>query len=346
VRERAFIFVAALLVVLFVGAGAMYVYDSTRKDVVAEGVRVAGVDIGGLPASEARLRLARAMQSRLADPVVVRAPNRAFKLYPRAAKASFDINRMVDDAIARGREGNIFQRVLREVRGEAVNADVPPRVSYSPKAATAFLIRVRDGINRKPKDASLDFTGSGLDRVPGHEGRRLNMTLLRRDVEAALGARVVSNEVRAAVTRIPPKVTRSELARTYPYVITVDRSNFRLHFFKNLRKIKTYTIAVGQVGFETPAGLYHVQNKAVDPAWSVPNKPWAGSLAGQVIPGGTSQNPLKARWMGIFDGAGIHGTAETGSLGTRASHGCIRMAIPDVIELYDQVPVSTPVYLA
>ena len=81
-------------------------------------------------------------------------------------------------------------------------------------------------------------------------------------------------------------------------------------------------------------------------AWSVPNKPWAGALAGKVIPGGTPDNPLKARWMGIYNGAGIHGTDQVGSLGSAASHGCVRMAIPDVIELYDQVEVASPVYIA
>ena len=66
----------------------------------------------------------------------------------------------------------------------------------------------------------------------------------------------------------------------------------------------------------------------------------------QVIPGGVPENPLKARWMGIYNGAGIHGTSASGSIGTAASHGCIRMLIPDVIELYDQVPVGAPVYIA
>jgi lipoprotein-anchoring transpeptidase ErfK/SrfK len=64
-----------------------------------------------------------------------------------------------------------------------------------------------------------------------------------------------------------------------------------------------------------------------------------------VIPGGAANNPLKARWMGIYDGAGIHGTDDTASLGSAASHGCVRMAVPDVIELYDQVPVGTPIYI-
>ena len=38
---------------------------------------------------------------------------------------------------------------------------------------------------------------------------------------------------------------------------------------------------------------------------------------GKVIPGGTPENPLKARWMGIYDGAGIHGTDDVGSIGSR-----------------------------
>jgi lipoprotein-anchoring transpeptidase ErfK/SrfK len=144
---------------------------------------------------------------------------------------------------------------------------------------------------------------------------------------------------------VQPQVTTAELGEKYPKVVTVDRANFRLRLFKNLRLAKTYKIAVGQIGLETPAGLYHVQTKAVNPAWHVPNSDWAGDLAGKVIPGGVPENPLKSRWLGIYDGAGIHGTDAISSLGTAASHGCIRMAIPDVEELYEEVPVQAPVYI-
>ena len=142
------------------------------------------------------------------------------------------------------------------------------------------------------------------------------------------------------------KVTRDRLAAKYPTLLVVDRASFKLRLYKKLKLRKTYTVSVGAVGFDTPTGLYNIQNKGVNVAWSVPNKPWAGALAGKVIPGGTADNPLKARWMGIYDGAGIHGTDQVGSLGSAASHGCVRMAIPDVIELYDQVEVSSPVYIA
>ena len=50
--------------------------------------------------------------------------------------------------------------------------------------------------------------------------------------------------------------------------------------------------------------------------------------------GGSAENPLKARWMGIVGGVGIHGTAAEESIGSRASHGCIRMRVADVVDLF------------
>ena len=97
-----------------------------------------------------------------------------------------------------------------------------------------------------------------------------------------------------------------------------------------------------------PAGVYHIQNKAINPAWTMPNSSWvAPADRGKVVPGGTPENPLKARWLGIFNGAGIHGIdpSEYGTIGHAASHGCVRMRIPDVEDLYPRVPVGAPIYI-
>jgi len=83
----------------------------------------------------------------------------------------------------------------------------------------------------------------------------------------------------------------------------------------------------------------------VNPAWHAPNRPWAGSYAGKTVPGGAPDNPLKARWMGIAGGVGIHGTAEPWSIGSAASHGCIRMRVSDVVDLYRRVPLGSRVLI-
>jgi lipoprotein-anchoring transpeptidase ErfK/SrfK len=145
--------------------------------------------------------------------------------------------------------------------------------------------------------------------------------------------------------RLRPKVTLANLASHYPAYIVINRSAFKLRFYRRLRLAHTYTIAVGRQGLETPAGLYNIQDMETNPSWHVPNSSWAGSLAGTTVPPGPA-DPIKARWMGVSGGAGIHGTDVLGSLGTAASHGCIRMSIPDVIQLYSQVRLHTPVFIA
>ena len=103
----------------------------------------------------------------------------------------------------------------------------------------------------------------------------------------------VKRTVRAPVRILRPKVTQAELADKYPVVLVADRYNFKLRLYKNLQLQKEYTVAVGALGFDTPAGLYHIQNKAVDPAWHVPNSDWAGDLAGTVVPGGDAREPAQ-----------------------------------------------------
>jgi lipoprotein-anchoring transpeptidase ErfK/SrfK len=191
-------------------------------------------------------------------------------------------------------------------------------------------------------DATIEPSPTSLNAVPGETGLALRVDELQQQVEAAVQSQG-DRTVAAQVDKVEPEVTQEELAAEYPTYLTVDRSGFQLRLWQGLELAQTYPIAVGAVGWETPAGVYNIENMAVDPAWSVPE--WGGSLAGQVIPGGAPNNPLKERWMGIYDGAGIHGTDDIGSLGTAASHGCIRMAIPDVIKLYDQVDVGTPIYI-
>jgi lipoprotein-anchoring transpeptidase ErfK/SrfK len=343
-RHRWFILVAVFLLVLIGGAVAAFAYDSSRDDVIAKGVTIAGVDVGGMTSSEARRVVQRELQEPLEHPIRVRRGQTRFTLSAEDAGVKADVGGMVDEALEASRDGSIFSRVARDVTGGEEDAQVPPRVTYSSSAVRDLVKRVRAKLNRPARDATVDFPS--LEKVKEQKGRRVRTAQLEQRIAQALTVPGVDRTVRAPVRVIKPKVTQAQLADKYPVLLIADRYNFKLRFYKNLNLQKEYTVAVGAVGFDTPAGLYHIQNKAVDPAWHVPNSDWAGDLAGTIVPGGTPENPLKARWLGIFDGAGIHGTDETYSLGSAASHGCIRMAIPDVIELYDQVPVGAPIYIA
>ncbi|MFP5371505.1 MAG: L,D-transpeptidase family protein, partial [Actinomycetes bacterium] len=229
---------------------------------------------------------------------------------------------------------------------DRVAADIEVAITHDKSAVRDLVARVRRKVDRDPRDAEVDISGSGVSQTPSRIGRRLAAARLEREISAALTSVGGDRAVRAQVKTVAPAVGSDDLAERYPAIVVVNRGAFRLTLYKNLKPAKTYSIAVGKAGMDTPVGQYKIENKAENPAWHVPNSDWAGDLAGKVIPPDDPRNPIEARWMGIYDGAGIHGTEAVDSIGTRASHGCIRMRIPDVIELYDQVPVGSPVYIA
>ena len=343
-KHRSFIFVAVFVAVLVFGAVGAYAYDSSRNDKIANGVTVAGVDVGGLNAAEARREVSRELSEPLTRPVIVTARGKKFTLSADDADLHADVGGMVDNALEQSRDGNIISRVVRDVRGAEENVEVPASVSYDRQAVQSLVGRVKRSLDRPAQDAKLNFPA--LTQVKEKPGFTVKANQLQRRIQSTLTVTGANDrQVGVPMRKIEPKVTRAQLASKYPTLLVVDRASFQLKLYKDLKLKKAYTVAIGQDGFSTPVGTYHIQNKGVNVPWSVPNKAWAGSKAGQVIPGGSPENPLKARWMGIFDGAGIHGTDEVGSLGSRASHGCVRMAIPDVIELYPQVPVKTPIYI-
>jgi lipoprotein-anchoring transpeptidase ErfK/SrfK len=336
--------VVLLLAVLVVAA---LVYDSSRHDRIADGVRVGAVELGGLSEEEAHLILQHELAAGYAHPVTVRHRARTFKLRPEESAVRFDAQSTAGNALRRSRRGNPLARTLRDLTGGRLDADVEPVVQYSPPAVTAFVGRVAERIDRPARDADIDMVGYRLRRTPARNG----LTVRRRALERAIVAQLLSPGAEPAI-KAPVKITErpdrtmAELRDRYPQIITISRRRKVLRLYRRLRLAESYRVAIGGVGNRTPAGRYEIESKVVDPPWHAPDEEWAGELAGRTIPPGDPRNPLKARWMEFHDGAGIHGTDDIESLGDAASHGCVRMSIPDVKELYRKVRVGAPVFIA
>lgn len=336
------VLVAALLVILVVGGA--YAYDSSQKDEIADGVTIGGVDVSGLNEDEAAAKVQRKLLAPLKHSLEVGFDGESWELSGKQLKIRADVDGAVEEALEDSQEGGLPGRLVRYVSGGEVDESITPEVEYSVPAVNRFVRHVAEEVNRDPKNADVEPSGDSLEVVAGEPGRKLRDNQLEKDLKAAVLNANAPHTIKAQVHSIAPEVTKKEVAAEYPSYLTLDRSTFTLRLWKNLKLAKTYTVAVGMEGLETPEGLYAIQEKEENPVWHVPLSDWAGSLAGQTIPPGPS-NPIKARWMGIYEGAGIHGTEETYSLGSAASHGCVRMAIPDVEELYDQVEVGTPIFI-
>jgi lipoprotein-anchoring transpeptidase ErfK/SrfK len=123
--------------------------------------------------------------------------------------------------------------------------------------------------------------------------------------------------------------------------LVANLSQYRVRLIRNGKVVVSYPIAKGQAAYPTPTGDYEIIDKQVDPTWTPPDSPWAAELSS--IPPGPG-NPLGTRWIGTSAPAiGFHGTYARYSVGTAASHGCMRMYIEDVEALYEEVTIGMKV---
>lgn len=134
--------------------------------------------------------------------------------------------------------------------------------------------------------------------------------------------------------------------------VEVDRERFSLRVYRWDQKksryvrVATYKVALGAINHATPPGPYRVMGKSLSPDWRAPDADWVPEeKRGKIFKFEDPTNPFAGGFIALGghpstrgDGVGIHGTKFDPQLGTRASHGCIRMAVPDLLDLWDRVP--------
>ena len=290
---------------------------SPRRPTIAPGVTIGGLDVGGLLPHEA----SSYVRSRFSEPLVVRVGGRRMLAPP----GWFGARANVEKAVSRAR----FSRA---------DARIPLDVTVSRPRIDRFLARVARGVDRAPVDARLVLRGASVRAVPGKDGRRLQRLSARRAIRLAL-KRHERGPVTLGLAPVKPRIGNDELGSA----IVILRDSNRLRYYEDAQLLRTFGVATGESSFPTPIGNYEIVTMQRNPWWYPPPSDWA---AGQdPVPPGPG-NPLGTRWMGISAPyVGIHGTPDAASIGYSASHGCIRMRIPEAEWLFERVDVGTPVFI-
>jgi lipoprotein-anchoring transpeptidase ErfK/SrfK len=336
-----------LLLVAGLAVGALAFADGKGAERIAEGVRVSGIDVGGLTREQALAKLRDRIGTPVRQAARVRVGDRTFELSAERAGVRVALGAAVQRAYEASREGGFIQRGWRELSGGDIDRDEAAPVAIDRKAVRSFVGTVHAAVARRAVDAKLDIQVESVGVSESRTGRRLagREDLVQRLAAAMTNPRA-DRSLRARTATVKPKVSTEDVWNATPTVVTVSRDGRTARVFKRGAVAQSYRVAVGEPKYPTPTGQFTVQTKQVNPPWNVPQSEWAGELAGQTIPGGDPRNPLVARWIGFNGAVGFHGTKSLDSLGRSASHGCVRMAPGDVIDLYERVQVGTPVLVA
>jgi L,D-transpeptidase catalytic domain/Putative peptidoglycan binding domain len=289
--------------------------------VIAAGVSVAGVGIGGLTSEPARTRIRHAF----GRPLEFSHEGERWQVKPGRFAARWFVQAAVS-------------RALEASPGRSVELGV----AYRPRLVQRYVAEVAKRFYDEPVDARLE--GLGADGRPlisrERPGRRVATKLLAGSIAHAL------HTPRRAPLRLPTKPVAPAVTQAqFGSVVVIARESKKLTLYDGRSVVRTFRIATGQASYPTPLGTFSIATKQRNPWWyPPPDSDWAQGK--EPVPPGPG-NPLGTRWMGLTAPlVGIHGTPDAASIGYSASHGCIRMLIPDADWLFDQVELGTPVVIA
>jgi lipoprotein-anchoring transpeptidase ErfK/SrfK len=308
-----------LLAIVVVACVAPVLSGDAAPPVLApEGVTLAGVPVGGMSYEQAQA----AVRPAFARPIRVVYDGRRWRL----DRTKFGGSVALADGVS---------RALAADPGEAVELTA----SVDVDAVKQFVRALDKRISYPAKDAELvGLTGLTPDIADAEPGLQLQKALTVQRITRALES-ATQPRVRAGVRLVAPAVTRANFGP----VIVIRRGSNELRYYEDAKLVHTFGVATGQSVYPTPTGQFSIVDMQLNPWWRPPDSAWARGL--KPIPPGPG-NPLGTRWMGLSaPGVGIHGTPDDASIGYSASHGCIRMHIPDAEWLFQHVHVGTQVII-
>jgi lipoprotein-anchoring transpeptidase ErfK/SrfK len=307
------------LTVLVVAALAPALRGDAAPPVLIEpGVTLAGVSVGGMSNEQAQA----ALRPAFARPVGLVYADRSWRLRP----ARFGARVTIADGVV-----------------QALGAQAGAAVSLVPKVNQQEVRRFVNALDKRVSVPALDAELSGLKGLrPQFTKEKPGIKVLRELTVRRIVRALQTPQVRRIRIAVKPLVPARTVAR-FGAVIVIRRGVNQLRYYRGAKLLRKFGVATGQSVYPTPTGTFSIVDMQLNPWWLPPDSAWARGE--KPIPPGPG-NPLGTRWMGLSaPGVGIHGTPDDASIGYSASHGCIRMHIPDAEWLFHHVKVGTPVVI-
>lgn len=326
-------FLVIVLMTLFL---VLFVQDIAMAGRIFPGVTIDGNAVGGMSRESARAAVNTAVSERLNETIVMTYDDNVYKLDPKKIGLAVDTDRMVEEAVKRGRSQGFVTRMFRRFLNKPLNADIPLILKYDEAGLKGFISGIGVNLDYGARNASIDMTQGHPVVRSSKYGRKVNQEALLESIKAALPTE--TRKIPVPVEVINPKVSESDIGP----IVVVKQSEHKLYLYQGSTYVDWFPVAVGEPKYPTPTGTFSILDKKKDPWWYPPKSDWAKDK--KPIPPGPG-NPLGPYWMDLGNGVGIHSTADEASLGYSASHGCIRMSEWGAQQLFKVVGVGTPVYI-
>jgi lipoprotein-anchoring transpeptidase ErfK/SrfK len=340
--RRAIVLVVVLGLVVVGLAGTAFGalrYDRAHSGLILPGTTINGVQVGNMDRDQAARAVSEVIDRSLYQEMTLAAGDQIWTKTLADLGLSADVPAAVDRALQLSQANGLVSRLYHRITGKPVSVALTVGYTLSMDSIQNFVHQAAGLVAVPARNASFSLVSGKLVKTHSRTGVGLSVTPSVDQIRNAVVGRAMALALPTAP--VQPKLTEAKLGKT----IVVNVSNNMLYLYDGLTIIRRYPVATAKAGFVTPDGAWAVVQKVENPSWHNPAPNGWGAGEPLVIPPGPG-NPLGTRALYLSaPGIRIHGTPSDSSIGTYASHGCIRMHIPDSEALYPLVPVETPVFI-
>lgn len=347
-RKALIVFVAAMLVVFACCCVAFAAVEESRSHFVPENTMLDGqIDVSGMTEEELRALLVKRVEGGIGTTITLEAGDSSHTI-EMGDIGSIDIDATVEQAFAPYR-ANPVVRVFVSI-GEVVG--MPPAgynvctvcvVDHDALADRVSAVARKANTPAKNAGYAYDKASNALVVAAATQGVEMDEPATVARIEQVL-VDVGNGDPERLSIQAEAIITEPE-SNDPGQGIFVDTRKCRVHLYEDGVEVVSYPCTPGMSGYATPKGDFTLSYKDPAPIWYNPHSDWSEGMEETIAPG--PSNPLGVRALAVSCGGGIflHGTTNTGGLGSPGSHGCVRLSNSNIVELYDRVSVGIPIII-
>ncbi|MGI6033299.1 MAG: L,D-transpeptidase family protein [Coriobacteriales bacterium] len=341
--------VVTLIVVLCVlgcAAVALAIDDGHRTQTVpTRTILDNSIDISGMTAEQLEQTVNARVENGISNKVTVKLDGKTYELdMDKIGKADTDAT--IEAAFAPYSKSVLWRyadRIVSLVSGDVATYRISTALTPSTKKLESEIEKIAKKIDVEAASAGYAYSGGKLVTTSAKTGKKVDVSATAKKVKKALSSNTDATDSTISVKGV---VKTTKPSQTEPgQAIFVDTSACELYFYEDGKVKASYPCTPGKAGYETPTGDWTLEYKDPAPRWENPHSDWSAGMPETIEPG--ASNPLGLRALAVSCGGGIyiHGTTNTGQLGSPGSHGCVRLANANIVELYDMVETGIPIII-
>lgn len=347
-KKALIVCVAAMVVVFGCCCFAFASVEETRSQFVPETTMLDGqIDISGMTRDQLHELVTRRVNSNIGTTITLSAGDASHSI-EMSEIGAIDIDATVEQAFAPYRDNpvvRVFTTIGELVGAEPETHDVNLACVVDHDALVNRVAAIAQQTNTPAKSAgyAYDEATNALVIAEATQGVMMDEATTVTRIENVLDTPGNGDPNRLA---IQAEATLSEPEpQPIGQAIFVDTRGCRVSLYEEGEVVATYPCTPGMSGYATPKGDFFLSYKDSAPTWYNPHSSWSEGMEETIGPG--PSNPLGLRALAVSCGGGIflHGTTNTGGLGSPGSHGCVRLSNNNIVELYDRVSTGIPIII-